>query len=86
MPPTDKKGKKDKKKKAPTDTPSINFLILKRFLNLYENYSAQLNSKCCPDVIKAAKTCLEQDSTLTKVSIHVINIHAICIFTCLYSL
>lgn len=62
-----KKGKSDKKKKSPDDVPSINTLILKKFLHLYETYSAQLNSKCCPDVIKGARDCLEGDKVLTKV-------------------
>lgn len=70
MPKDSKKGKKDnKKKKSASDVPSVNTLILKRFLHLYENYSAQLNSKCCPDVVKAAKASLEADSTMTKVTI-----------------
>jgi hypothetical protein len=67
MPADKKKGKGDKKKKSPDDAPSINTLILKKFLHLYDVYSANLNSKCCPDVVKAARDCLENDTVLTKV-------------------
>ena len=69
MPADKKKGKGEQKKKGPDDVPSINTLILKRFLHLYELYSAQLDSKCCPDVVKAARDCLETDTVLTKVHI-----------------
>ena len=67
MPADKKKGKGDKKKKSPDDAPSVNTLILKKFLHLYEVYSAHLNSKCCPDVVTAARSCLEEDTVLTKV-------------------
>ena len=63
-----KKGKKGaKKKKSPDDPPSINEIVLRKILKSYELYSAQLNVKTCPDVIRALRECLEEDKTMDKV-------------------
>jgi hypothetical protein len=66
-----KKGKKGKsgKKKGPNDGPTVNELALRRLLKLYDTYSNEMNSKCCPEVIKNIKNCLEEETDLRKVMI-----------------
>ena len=63
-----KKGKKGAKKKSPDDPPSINEIVLRKILKAYDLYSNQLNVKTCPDVIRALRECLEEDTTLNKVN------------------
>jgi hypothetical protein len=65
------KPKDDKKK--PDPPPSINTLILRKLISLYESYCKQLNSSTCIDIIKALKGVLEDDGVLSKVN-HVFSI------------
>ena len=69
------KGKSGKggKMKGPNDGPSLNEIILRRGLKLYEAYSAAMDAKCSPDVVKAIKLCLEEETQLTKLIVLPIN-------------
>ncbi len=59
-------NKDDKKKSEPP--PSINTLILRKLISLYESYCKHVGSSTCADVIKALKGILEDDGFLTKVN------------------
>ena len=61
------KGKKDDKKKSADTGPSINEIILNKILKLYDFYSSDINCKCCPEVVNAIKTSLEENKSLTTV-------------------
>lgn len=63
-----KKGKSKGKKKNPNDGPSVNEMILKKSLKLYDAYCQELSVKCCPDVVRAIRASLEEDTPLTKVT------------------
>ncbi len=60
-------GGKNEKKAATDDIPCFNEIILRRALTAYESYSAELKTRCCPDVIVNLKNCIEDNLTLTKV-------------------
>ena len=60
------KGKKGKKKN-PNDGPTVTEIALRRFLKIYDAYSAEMGAKCCPDVVKTIKMCLEEDIPLNRV-------------------
>ena len=64
-----KKGKKGKKakKRGPDDPPSVNEILLRKLLKIYELYSSQLDAKTCPDVTRAIRECLEEDKPLKTV-------------------
>jgi hypothetical protein len=62
------KGKGKAKKKNPDDSPSVNEIILKRVLTLYEGFVTETETRCCPDVIASIKLCLEEEKELKKVN------------------
>jgi hypothetical protein len=59
------KGKGGKKgKKGPNDGPSLSEIQLRRSLKLYEAYAGAMDAKCVPEVVKAVKFCLEEETDL----------------------
>lgn len=68
-----KKGGKKGKKRSPDDPPTMDEIILKKVLKYYEQYSTELNVKCCPDVVKLIKECLEDEKELSKVIVRPID-------------
>ncbi len=54
---------KGKEKQRPP--PSINTIILKKLISLYERYCHETHSSTCIDIVKGLKGCLEDDGHLS---------------------
>lgn len=67
------KGGKKGKKRGPNDGPTVTEIALRRLLKLYDAYSASMGAKCCPEVTKAVKLCLEEETELMRLVIMPIN-------------
>lgn len=67
------KGKDKGTKKSSENGPGITEIILRKLLKYYEQYSLEFNVKCCPDVIRAIRQCLEEGSELKKIIVRPIE-------------
>jgi hypothetical protein len=56
------KGKGKKGKKGPNDGPTLSEIQLRRALKLYDAYSGAMDAKCIPEVVRAIKLCLEEET------------------------
>jgi hypothetical protein len=64
-----KKGKKGKKgkKRSPNDGPSVNEIIIRKLLKLYDSYCKEYRVVCCPDVVRVLRAALDEDTEVKKV-------------------